>query len=452
MNELTDLTVLYVEDEPDLRDQVAFALRMHFAQILIADNGVEAIGVIRRKAPDVVVTDIRMPEMDGLALASRLKGEFPALPVVLCTALHETDHLLKAIELGISAYVSKPIDFDKLRQAIELAGRPVINQREIRRLRSEATLSGRLMEANSIMRPIAEQLQQVADTDLSVMLDGEPGTGKTFLASRIHILSKRKGRPLLTVDGHGRPPEQLERELFGESRGRGRPAVNGTDLLAAANGGTLLLDGPEQLPLPLQLRLLRLLEEGMFVPNNALAPVACNLRVVTVTRANLDKLAQTGSFNPDLLRRLRDVHVTLPPLRERRGDIPLLARFFLVVSAEEFSHPSPTITADAEAFLQQQPWFGNLRELKQLMRRTLFMAGNPVSAASLKPLLGSATGPVVSALLPKSLNLTDLEQWAIVQALAATGGKKLQAARLLGISYNTFKDKLRRSNPSPNPS
>lgn len=448
MDELTDLTVLYVEDEPDLREQVAFALRMHFARVLTADNGKEALGAIGREVPDVVVTDIRMPVMDGLALASRLKEKVPDLPVVLCTAFHETDHLLRAIELGVAAYVSKPIDFEKLRQAIELAGRPAVSQREIRQLRSEAAISGRLLGAESIMRPIAEQLQQVADTDLSVMLDGEPGTGKNFLAGRIHALSKRKARPLLTVDCHGRTPEQLERELFGDSRGRGRPAANATDLLAAADGGTLLLDGPEQLPLPLQLRLFRLLEEGMFVPNSALAPVACNLRVVTVTSANLDKLAQAGAFSPELLLRLRDVQVTLPPLRDRHCDIPLLARFFLAVSADEFSRPCPAMAADAEVLLQQQSWPGNLRELKQLMRRALFMAGNPVSAAGLKPLLSQVVNPMVPDILPSSLNLVDLEQWAIAQALTATNGKKLQAARLLGISYNTFKDKLRRYNLS----
>ena len=448
MNELTDVTVLYVEDEPDLRDQVAFALRMHFTRVVAAENGAEAVEAARREAPDVVVTDIRMPEMDGLALATRLKEDFPDLPVVMCTALHETEHLLKAIELGVAAYVSKPINFEKLRLTIESAARPVIHQREIRRLRCEAAISGRLMAPESAMLSIAEQLEQVADTDLSVMLDGEPGTGKNFLAGRIHALSKGKLRPLLTVDAHGRSAEQLEQELFGDCRRRGRPAAYATELLAVADGGTLLLDGPEELPLPLQQRLFRLLEDGMFVPNSSIDPVPCKLRVITVTSANLDKLAQAGLFSPELLQRLRDFHLTLPPLRERQCDISLLARFFLAASADEFGRPWPALTDDAEQLLKQQPWPGNLRELKQLMRRALFMAGNPISVSGLKPLLGQAAAPVSSDLMPSSLNLAVVEQWAIVQALTATSGKKLQAARLLGISYNTFKDKLRRYNLS----
>ncbi|AJY70008.1 Fis family transcriptional regulator [Geobacter sulfurreducens] len=446
MGELTDVTILYVEDEPVLREQVVFALRMHFSRVLSACDGKEAMRMIRAECPDVVVSDIRMPAMDGLTLASLLKTELPDLPVVLCTALHETDHLLKAIELGVAAYVSKPIDLEKLQHAIRLASLPCVNRREIARLRSEAAISNGLLGEDSVMRPIAEQLQRVADTDLSVMLLGEPGTGKNFLAAKVHALSKRKTRPFLAVDCLARTPEQLEKELFGEAKGRGRPSSGATELLSEADGGTLLLDGPERLPLQLQQRLFNLLEDGMFVPNGSIRPAACNLRVITVTGANLDKLAQAGTFSQELLERLKDVEVTLPPLRERRSDIPLLARFFLAVAADEFGRHCPSMTTEAEELLQQQQWPGNLRQLKQLMRRALFMAGNPISGAGLKPLIGQAASPIVPDLLPSSLDLTELEKWAIIQALAATDGKKQQAARLLGVSYNTFKDKIRRYN------
>ena len=445
MHDVSTLTILYAEDEPELRDHVAFALRLHIDSVETAANGKEALERISENRPDIVISDIRMPVMDGLELTTALRQKYPGIPVILCTAFTDTDYLLKAIELGVAAYIPKPIDTGRLLEAITQAALPILQRREIQRLKTEVLRSGGLMIGdNPAMKALGEQITQVADSNYSVVVCGESGTGKSAVAELLHGMSGRKTKRHLTVNCRSRSAEQLEMELFGRAPGRGRPATaRDGGVLHEINGGTLLLDAPELLPLPLQERILSLLEKQSYLPSGGTETLPCDVRVVALTTADLGKEAAAGRFSTALWHRLSDVVLNLPPLRERTADIPAFCRTFLVQAADDLGCVCPELSPDALTLLQAESWPGNFRQLKQFIRRAVFHAGAVITAADLEMHTVGAKN-----LFPRrdelSYKLTDLEQWAITRALHATTGKKMQASKLLGISYNAFKEKMKR--------
>ena len=444
MSGLHGISVLYVEDEPELREHVAFGLRLHVGNLVTAADGCEALEAVRCRRPDIVVTDIRMPRMDGLALAATLAVEFPGLPVIICTAFTETAYLIKAIELGVVAYVPKPIDSTQLLAAVERISQPILQRRELERLQRESSTSRSVIFGSSpAMVAVADQLLRAADGDFSILLQGEAGCGKSTLASLIHGMSRRQKRPLVSVDAQARVAEQLEAELFGTPPGRGRPSLNPNNgVLAAAHGATLLLDSPEALPLALQARLLRVIEEGRYTPAGSIETLPCDLRILATTSADLPAEVVAGRFREDLLIQISDSVVSIPPLRERAEDIDGIARRLLCEAAHDLEIACPELPADSLAMLVGYQWPGNCRQLRQVLRRSLLINSGSICASTLKHLLGP-TPAAAPAPFPK-LNLSDLERWAVGEALAACGGRKMEAARMLGISYNTFKDKLAR--------
>jgi DNA-binding NtrC family response regulator len=442
MSDLSEISVLYVEDEPDLREHIAFGLKLHVGTILTAADGKQALEMVRRRRPDLVVTDIRMPQMDGLALASALNAEFPGLPVVICTAFTDTAYLIKAIELGVAAYVSKPIDNAQLLAAVERIAQPILQRRELERLKGETARSRNVIFGSSpAMQAVADQVVRSADSDFSILIQGEPGCGKSTLAALIHSMSRRSKRPLVHIDAQARDAEQLEAELFGTPAGRGRPsATPNHGVLASACGATLLLDSPEALPLPLQARLLRVLEEGKYTPAGSIACIPCDLRVLATSSADLAAEARAGRFRQDLLLQISDNVITIPPLRSRAEDIASIAGRLLSEAANDLEMSRPELLPETLALLAGHPWPGNCRQLRQVLRRSLLVDSDKICAATMKQLLGAA--PVAAQTPPPKLNLAELERWAVGEALAASGGRKMEAARMLGISYNTFKDKL----------
>jgi DNA-binding NtrC family response regulator len=456
MFDISELSVLYVDDEPELREHVAYALRLHIENVTTAANGREALAIIRSNRPDVVISDIRMPVMDGLELATLLRKELPDLPFLFCTAFTDTDYMLQAIELGVAAYIPKPVDTERLLAAVRQAVLPVLQLREIERLKSESLQSCRILTGSGpAIKTLGERISQIVDSDYSVVITGEAGTGKSAVADWIHKTSRRKKKPLLSINCRNRSAEQLENELFGRLTARGRtPLSRDCGALHEIDDGTLLLDAPELLPLQLQERILDLLEQKSYCPTGSSASLHCDLRVIAVTSVDLAGEVTAGRFLQNLWLSLSDVVFVIPPLRERTEDIPIFCRTFLARAADDMGTICPKLAPEAIKCLQKELWPGNLRQLKQVVRRLVFHAEEIITAEDLKPLL--AAGNIVGAknLLPHddllqqrdalSFKLTDLEEWAIHRALRATDGKKMQAAELLGISYNAFKDKLKR--------
>lgn len=441
------LKVLYVEDEPDLRDRIRIVLEMHFETVLVAGNGKEGLQLFRAERPDVVVSDIRMPVMDGLELTVEVRRLAPGTPVILCTAFTETSYLLKAIELGVSAYVRKPLDCQELVHSISTAALHILQHNELERSRDTEQASLELLLGTSpAIQEAIRQARRIAQSDFSVVIQGETGVGKSHLASIIHGLSRRRQQPFVTVTVSAIPEQLVESQLFGHLKGAFTGAVSSTrGLFEEADGGTLFLDDVDCAPAAVQAKLLHAVERKQFYRIGGVQPTTVDTRIITASNRDLLQEVTRGSFREDLYYRLGETVVTLPALRERGDDILLLARRFLVDAARELDRVPPRIAADAALVLNRHPWPGNVRELKSIMKRVALFATETITAPDLAGILSVASRLGTQEPAARSVqSLEDLKRDAVRQALAATGGKKMEAARLLDVDYSSFKRMLDR--------
>ncbi len=450
MDETLPLKVLYVEDEPDLRERIRIVLEMHFLKVCTAANGREGLEAFCRDQPDVVVSDIMMPVMDGLEMAKRIGETAPQTPIIFSTAFTETGYLLKAIELGVSAYVRKPLDCRELIATIVKAGTPVLQRRELEQSRRAEQESLELHLGDSqAMQQVVRQARRIARTDFSVVIQGETGVGKSHLAWLIHGLSARRHHPFITVTVSSLAETLVESQLFGHVKGAFTGAAGAKKgLFEEAQGGTLFLDDIDCASPSLQAKILHAVEQKWFFPVGGTKPVQVDTRIVVASNRDLLQEARAGRFREDLYYRLADLVIALPPLREREADIEALACGFLNEVSLELQRVPPRISAEALSMLNRQPWPGNVRELKSVMKRAALFAGETLTGEELAGIMtatpasaaadASAAGPAVSRLQ----SLEELKRGAVVQALAATGGKKMEAARLLEVDYSSFKRML----------
>ncbi|MGE3173635.1 MAG: sigma-54-dependent transcriptional regulator [Planctomycetota bacterium] len=449
---MTGSRILVVDDEPDLR----FVLRDLFEdagfEVLEAGDGAEALELAQRTAPDVVLTDVRMPRMQGLELLRELQRRNQDLPVVLLSAVEDIATAVGAIQEGAFDYQAKPYDAQRLLLTVQRAAEQHALRRELHELRSkpgpEQVGFGDSAEARELQRHID---LVAAQPTLSVLLIGESGTGKEVVAREIHRRSPVAAGPFVAIDCGALPEPLMESQLFGHKRG----AFTGADrdrpgLFQMADGGTLFLDELGNLPPPLQAKLLRALQERAVVPVGGSEPVAFRTRLVSATNAALDEEMRAGRFRVDLYHRVAEFTLALPPLRERPGDVLQFARRFLGEANLEMGRSVRGITAAAEAWLQRQPWPGNLRELRNVIRRAVLLCpDSELDQSDLGP--AAPGGPTPQADDPE-LSLTDrvraasdrLEAQILQQALADAGGNKAQAARSLQVDYTTLHRKLKR--------
>lgn len=450
MNDLKKVTLLLVEDEPDLRHETAAFLSLYCRRVIEAANGSDALAQFSAQAPDIVLSDIRMPIMDGLELTARLKELSPGTPVVLCTAFTETSYLLKAIELGISAFVRKPADADQLLASLTKAALPIIQRREIEGLSDElrANLWEQLGGAPA-QRAMADQVAKVARTSYNVLLQGETGTGKSRLASLIHSLSPRRAAPLVTVQMGALPVTLVESELFGHVKG----AFTGADrtrigLAERADGGTLFLDDIESAPQELQAKLLRFVEEKRFTQVGGAEERKIDVRIIAASNLNLKEEAAAGRFRQDLYYRLADTVISIPSLRSTPEAIFPLALRFLRESCDELGLPSPLLDDAAINLLTALPWPGNIRQLKSLMRRVVLETDGVIKSSDIEALADLPVKPEeptsAEILLPPPFPCTmeTMERWTLEQALRHCGGKRMKTAAMLAMNYYTFRRKL----------
>ncbi len=438
MAELLPINLLYVEDERELREAVALFLEMNCATVQSAADGVEALEKIALSRPDVVVTDIRMPRLDGLALTARLKSDYPDIPVIISTAFTEVDYLLRAIELGVSGYVRKPPEYAALLGAIIKCAEPVIQRRQIESLHNllgDAFL-GQLGESESLVLP-ARLAARAAENSYSLLIEGEAGTGKSYLAGKIHSLGRRSRGPFVVMNGGELSAEQAELELFGrKGRELGR--------LSVAAAGTILIQQVDKIPLSVQEKLARIIQDRHYYRIGTAEPQPLEARVMATIRGDAVVAHREGRLGEALFYLLSEQVITLPPLRQLPDEIPRLASLFLREAADDLYRCGAHLTEDALPLIAGYPWPGNIRQLKNVMRRAALYRGQRIDSECLRPLLPSMTDVVSQAHppAPPSLLFDDMEQWLICEALNRTGGRKMQAAELLGIDYKRFKRKL----------
>jgi two-component system response regulator GlrR len=438
--------ILLVDDDPDLLKLISLRLTSAGYRVRTAESGETALAAIAVQRPRAVVTDLRMPGIDGLQLFDAIHRQHPALPVLILTAHGTIPDAVAATQRGVYGFLTKPFDSQELLQmvanALKLSGDDA---------GPDSADSGEwragIITRSPIMEDLLRQAKLVADSDASVLIYGDSGTGKELLARAIHRASRRHEMPFVAVNCGAIPGELLESELFGHARGAFTGAVQAhKGLFQAADGGTLFLDEIGDMPLPLQVKLLRVLQEGEVRPVGSTQAIPVDVRMVSATHRDLDEQKAAGLFREDLYYRLNVVSLRLPPLAERREDIPLLAAHFLRKLAERYDKPTPTLAPEAMALLVAAPWPGNVRQLLNLLEQALALATTLMIPATL---VQNALKEDAAALIPFEEARKTFERDYLVRLLKITGGNVTQAAQLAKRNRTEFYKLLQRHKLEP---
>jgi nitrogen regulation protein NR(I) len=454
--------VLIVDDEPNLRKILAAQLSRDGYDVMTAEDGEQGLAALREHHIDLVITDLKMPKVDGMELLREALRLDPDLPVVMITAHGTVDTAVEALKTGAFDYLTKPFDKDEVRQIVgkalrtrQLAGEEV----SVRQVAPGARFG--IIGSSAGIADLYAVLERVADTPTTVLLTGESGTGKELVARALHAHSSRSDKPFIKVNCAAIPKELIESELFGYERGAFTGAVSSKPgRFELANGGTLFLDEIGEIPVEMQVKLLRALQESEFERVGGIKTIHVDVRLVAATNRDLKKLLASGSFREDLFYRLNVVPIRLPALRERAGDIPALAEHFLAKFNERLKKHVTAVDADALEALADYAWPGNIRELENVIERAvLFCDGQKLRAqdlpAEVRGPLGAPQLPLTDADLSAALAsegglkehvkvaMSRLERELVGRALSQTGGNVTHAARLLKISRKGLQLKMK---------
>ncbi|MFN3409301.1 MAG: sigma-54-dependent transcriptional regulator [Limisphaerales bacterium] len=443
-------TLLIVDDEKPTREGLRAALEDRF-DVYVADDAKTATELLEREHFDVLLTDFRMPSEDGLKLIARAKS-LPKPPVcILMTAYGSEEIAVEAMKRGADDYIAKGrMQIDELEMRITRALRRQNLESENLALRQQLDTKFGLQNIvgeSPAMKEVFEMVQQVAPTRATVLLLGESGTGKELIAKAIHQLSPRARLPMVTVHCAALTPTLLESELFGHEKGAFTGAhERRIGRFEQAQGGTLFLDEIGEIDATLQVKLLRFLGERTFERVGSSKTLTADVRLITATNKNLEELVKAGTFREDLFYRLRVMEIHLPPLRERPGDIPLLAQAFLKEFAKENGKPVNDFTADALEALMRHRWPGNVRELRTAIEHAVVLCrGDRITLRDLPASVrtGAATPPDTAQLIARGdLTVKEAEKQLLIRALKETGGNRTLAAKKIGMSRRTLHRKL----------
>jgi DNA-binding NtrC family response regulator len=447
--------ILIVDDDAAMRDYLRDELEHEGFRVLTAEGGRAGVERVKQGGVDLVVSDVKMPELDGLDLLREVRAVEPSPYVITITAFGSIDTAIRAVKLGAYDYVTKPFEFDQLLLTIEKA----LGERELRsevtRLRAEVARRDRLenlIGRSQAMQEIFDLIRRVSGSPANVLITGESGTGKELVARAIHSHSPRKGRPFVAVNCAAIPGTLLESDLFGYKRGAFTDArTDRQGLFVEADGGTIFLDEITELPLPLQPKLLRVLQEHEVRPLGASKSERIDVRVIAATNRDIETSLKNGEFREDLYYRLNVIQVQIPPLRARTEDILPLAQHFLGRSATRSSKALRGFSEGANKVLLGHHWPGNVRELENVVERAVALCDQEiVGPEDLPPALRERKSlDRLGAAVAQGLTLEQLEREYIERVMQAVGGNKTHAAQRLGLDRKTLYRKLDEYAASP---
>ena len=456
--------ILVVDDERSMREMLHIVLRRDGYDVVLAENGQTALTELRNAPFDLLLSDIRMPDVSGVDVLRVAKEINHDLVAFMMTAFASTETAVEAMRLGAVDYFIKPFSMDELRLKVR-------QHLETRRLKQENLLLKRALNSryefsnilgrSESMQQVFATIERVAPTNSTVLIGGESGTGKELVARAVHFNSLRRDRPFVALNCGAVPETLLEAELFGHVRGAFTGAhANKKGLVEAAEGGTIFLDEIGEMAPPMQVKLLRVLQERRFRRLGGTDEVQADVRVIAATNQDLPKMVEEGRFREDLFYRLNVLSIKLPPLRERVEDIPLLAEQFLQQFATQMGKAVQTISAEALALLQQHPWRGNVRELQNAIERAVALEQTetilPESLPEDLRRTRAAVDVSTDTALPELGDGFDLEargeefyRHYIALALERAGGVQVKAAELLGMSFRSFRYYVKKYNLKP---
>ena len=459
--------VWIVDDDHSMRWVLSRALERADMRVASFETAEALLGALETARPDAVVTDIRMPGMDGFGLAECVAARDQTVPIIIMTAYSDLDSAVSAYQAGAFEYLPKPFDVD---EAVDLVRRAIANRASSPEGgRGDQVQRSEVLGSAPAMQEVFRAVGRLSRSNMTVLITGESGTGKELVARALHDNGMRSIAPFIALNMAAIPADLLESELFGHERG----AFTGADSrrigrFEQADGGTLFLDEIGDMPAYLQTRLLRVLSDGEFYRVGGRLPLQSNVRVVAATHQDMERQVARGDFREDLYHRLNVVRVRVPPLRERVDDVPELAHHFLSMTAAEMDEPEKTLTADAVAYLESLPWPGNVRQLENVCRWLTVMApGRVVGVEDLPPELLDTPGVAARdgwheqlrqwasqkmsggehGVLDKAL--PEFERVLIEVALQYSGGRRQTAAKLLGWGRNTLTRKIQNLFPKP---
>lgn len=449
--------ILVVDNEKSMREFLSILLEKEGYQVSTAEDGQRALDLCRDITYDLVITDIKMPNMDGLELLHRVKEISRGTPVIMITAYASTETAVQAMKEGAYDYITKPFNVDEIKMVIKNAIDRVTLERESSQLKKEPQdryRFGNIIGQSPGMQKVYDLIQRIAPSRTNVLISGESGTGKELVAKAIHYNSPRKDFPFVTINCGGLPETLLESELFGYQKGAFTGAISNKEgLLETAEKGTVFLDEVGELPLPLQVKLLRFTQEMSFKRIGGTSDISVDVRIISATNKDLEEEVIKGRFREDLYYRLNVIHIELPPLRERKEDIPLLIQYFIEKYSKEMGKEIRRISSYALEALMEYSFPGNVRELENIIQRSVALEQSNIILpeslvlSSFKEKERKERGLRIE-LDEGGIKLDEfmerIERDLILQALEKAGGVKTRAAEILGISFRALRWKMER--------
>ncbi|MFN9069223.1 MAG: sigma-54-dependent transcriptional regulator [Bdellovibrionales bacterium] len=452
--------ILVVDDEESIREFLEIMLKKEGYEITLAEDGAKAKEVLAKKSFDMIISDLQMPNMNGIELLKHVKDSSPDTVFMMITAFGTTETAVEAMKMGAYDYITKPFKIDEVRLNITNALRSKNLEIENRSLKKELVKEysfQNIIGNSQAMHQIYDLIKRVSQAPTNILVTGESGTGKEVVAKAIHYNGPLKDRPFVTINCGAIPENLMESEMFGHKKGSFTGAVSDkSGLFEVADGGTLFLDEVGELPITIQVKLLRAIQERVIRRVGATEDMKVEVRIIAATNRNLEDMVQKGTFRQDLFYRLNVINIKTPPLRDRKEDIPILAQHFLKKYNDKLSKSINGISDEAMEVLKKYDYPGNVRELENMIERTVALeGGSTILPESLPPLVSTPSGRKMAS--SHEIEVTDdgvdldkvmgqIEKELLIKAIHTAGGVKKRAAKLLNITFRSMRYRVEKYN------